>query len=85
MFTGKAGRAIDGALDHILRQRKQTAKQEAERASVEWLLWYVVDGSRVLIDAPLSDRLHWLSEVDAALHVAGLERPAAEEVTEPTA
>lgn len=84
MTTGKAGRAIDGALDRLLWHRKQAAKQDAVRAELEWLVRYLVLGSTTLVDAPLSDRLHWLSEVRAAVEAAGITDMDEAHVTEPT-
>jgi len=76
--TGKAAKAIDGALEHILRQRKQIALEESERASTEWALAYVSNLIDTMVTASLADRERFAREVHAVLAEMGITPMPAE-------
>lgn len=73
MSAGKAGRAIDGALDHILKLRKRSARQESDTAAVEWAWSYTLSLLEVWSDAPLHERLKVVAEVRSIAVEMGLD------------
>jgi len=76
--VGKAARAIDGALEHILGYRKRLALEEAERASTEWALAYVSNLIDTMVTASLADRERFAREVHAVLADMGITPMPAE-------
>ena len=69
---GKAGRAIDAALDHILKQRRQLALEETERASTDWVLMYVGALIDTMVHAPLRDRERFAAEIGEVIRDMGI-------------
>lgn len=70
--TGRTGRAIDAALDHILTQRKTIARTESERASTDWVLMYVAALIDTMVHAPLPDRERFAHEIDDVIREMGI-------------
>ena len=82
--TGKAAKAIDGALEHILRQRKQIALEESERASTEWALAYVSNLIDTMVTASLADRERFAREIRSVITDMGIApMPEPRTVTRP--
>jgi hypothetical protein len=70
--TGKAAKSIDGALEHILRQRKLIARTESERASTDWVLMYVAGMADCMVHAPLADRERFAREINDVIREMGI-------------
>jgi len=80
--SGKAAKAIDGALEHILTYRKRLALEETERASTEWALVYVSELIDTMVTATLADRQRFAREIrdvitDMGITPAVIERTVA--------
>ena len=87
--TGKAAKAIDGALEHIHAQgatiaqlRREVAKVETERASTDWLLMYVSELADELVDASRADRARFAHEIRTVIADKGIT-PAERTVARP--
>ena len=81
---GKAARAIDGALDHVLTYRKRIALEETERASTEWALVYVSECIDTMVTATLADRQRFAREIRSVITDMGIApMPEPRTVTRP--
>jgi len=74
--VGKAGRAIDAALDHINQQaehyRRLIALEETERASTDWVLMYVSALIDTMVHAPVADRQRFAAEIHDVIVEMGI-------------
>ena len=80
---GKAARAIDAALDHILKQRRQIALEETERASTDWVLMYVSALIDTMVHAPQQDRERFAHEIHDVIVDMGIIEPEVKVIVRP--
>jgi hypothetical protein len=80
---GKAARAIDAALDHILKQRRQIVLEETERASTDWVLMYVSALIDTMVHAPQQDRERFAHEIHDVIVDMGIAQPEVKVIARP--